>query len=298
MVCLFATSRKRILACARRAGCLASATMTSGVEWQARVGQNWAEMYRQTDRSFAGLTQTLLERIDRLPGDEVLDVGCGAGELTLAIARARPQARVTGIDLSADLVAVARERASERANVALIEADAASHVPDTAPDLIVSRHGVMFFADPVAAFGHLRQVAAPSAELMFSCFRSDAENPWASAVGALLSPTLPPPAGYVPGPFTFADTDLVRGLLSEAGWKQIGFEAVDYAYVAGQGSDPVADAEAFFARIGPFAQALRSAPVDRHESLRQRLRTLLARHVSGDLVVFPAAAWIVSARNV
>ena len=272
--------------------------MTSGPEWQSRVGQNWAAMYRQTDRSFAGLTARLLERIERLPGDCVLDVGCGAGEVALAVARSRPQAQVTGIDLSADLIAVARERAGQRSNVALAAADATSFVPDAPPDLIVSRHGVMFFADPVAGLGHLRQIAAPAAELVFSCFRGAAENPWASAVGGLLSHSPPPPpADYAPGPFAFADTDFVRGVLSEAGWQDIGFEAVDYAYVAGQGDDPVADAEAFFARIGPFAQALRSASVDQQEGLRQRLRALLARYVNGDLVVFPAAAWIVSARR-
>jgi len=271
--------------------------MTSGAEWQARVGQNWAAMYRQTDRSFAGLTQRLLERIGPVRGDTVLDVGCGAGEVTLAIARARPAAHVTGIDLSADLVAVARERAADRPNVSLVAADAASFMPDPAPDLIVSRHGVMFFADPVAAFAHLRQTAAARAELFFTCFRSPAENPWATEIGALLAQATAAPQGYTPGPFAFADTDFVRGVLSQAGWKGIDFEAVDYAYVAGQGDDAVADAEAFLARIGPFAQALRTAPADQQDDLRRRLRGLLLRRVSENLVVFPAAAWIVSARN-
>ena len=153
----------------------------------------------------------------------------------------------------------------------------------------------MFFPEPVPAFAHLRQIAAPGAELVFSCFRAAAENLWASSVGALLPAAPPPSPGYAPGPFAFADTDFVRGLLSEAGWKEIGFAAVDYAYVAGQGEDPVADAEAFFARIGPFAQALAMAPAEHREGLKHRLRALLNRHANGDLVVFPAAAWIVSA---
>ena len=82
--------------------------MTSGYDWEDIVGRSWADMYAQTDRSFAGLTQRLLERISPLPGEAVLDIGCGAGELTLAMTRARPRAEIIGLDVSAHLLAVAR----------------------------------------------------------------------------------------------------------------------------------------------------------------------------------------------
>lgn len=270
--------------------------MTSGAEWQAQVGRNWAEMYRQTDRSFTGLTQRLLERIEPLPGREVLDIGCGAGELSLAIARARPGARVTGLDISEDLIGAARQRGAERPDVEFLVGDAAQWTQPRAPDLLVSRHGVMFFADPPAAFKHLRQRAANGANLLFSCFRSAEENPWASGIAALVGAP-PPPSGYAPGPFGFADTDLVRAVLSQAGWKDIAFEAVDFAYIAGQGPDPVADAEAFFSRIGPFALAMRTLAGEERDVLSLRLRALLDRNASGRLVAFPGAAWIVSARS-
>lgn len=274
--------------------------MTSGVEWQAGVGRTWAEMYRLTDRSFAGLTQRLLDRLAAVPGQAIVDIGCGAGELSLALARTRPLAQVTGIDVSADLVAAARERAGDRSTVSFTVADAAQWQPTAPPDLLVSRHGVMFFDNPVTAFTHLRAISAPRASLLFSCFRAPAENPWARDVGAILPvPPSPPPAAphYAPGPFAFSDTDFLRAILSRAGWSSIAFEAFDFAYVAGQGDDPVGDAEAFFSRIGPFAAALRECPVEEHQGLRRRLRAVLDRHVSGNLVVFPAAAWIVSARN-
>lgn len=275
--------------------------MTSGAEWQAGVGRTWAEMYRLTDRSFAGLTQRLLDRLAQVPGQSIIDIGCGAGELSLALARTRPLADVTGIDVSADLVGAARERAGDRSTVRFMVADAAQWQPDGAgPDLLVSRHGVMFFDNPVTAFAHLRSIAAPRASLLFSCFRAPAENPWAMEVGAILPvPPPPPPAAphYAPGPFAFSDTDFLRAILSRAGWSSIAFEAYDFAYVAGQGEDPVSDGEAFFSRIGPFAAALRECPAEEREDLRRRLRAVLDRHISGNLVVFPAAAWIVSARN-
>lgn len=274
--------------------------MTSGADWQAGVGRTWAEMYRLTDRSFSGLTQRLLERLAIVPGRSIIDIGCGAGELSLALARTRPLTRITGIDVSTDLVAAAQARAGDRSTVDFTVADASQWRPVEAPDLLVSRHGVMFFDNPVTAFAHLHAIAAPRANLLFSCFRAPSENPWATEVGAILPvPPAPPPAAphYAPGPFAFADTDFVRAILSRAGWSSIAFEAFDFAYVAGQGDDPVADAEAFFTRIGPFAAALRESPADIHEDLRRRLRAVLDRHVSGNLVVFPAAAWIVSARN-
>src|SRR5690606_24970017 len=131
------------------------------------------------DRSFAGLTERLLQRCRDFAFESALDIGCGAGELTLAIARGWPECRITGVDISPQLVAVAQERGANRPNAAFVAADAATWRPETpwAPQLLVSRHGVMFFPDPMLAFAHLHQVAAPGAGLLFSCFRAWNENP-------------------------------------------------------------------------------------------------------------------------
>ena len=146
----------------------------------------------------------------------------------------------------------------------------------------------------------MRAISAPGANLLFSCFRDPGENPWATQIGALLPdppPPLPRPPVYAPGPFAFADTDFVRAILARAGWASISFEAFDFAYIAGQGDDAVGDAEAFFSRIGPFAGGLRALDEDARAQTRRKLRALLDRYESGNLVAFPAATWIVSARN-
>src|SRR6185436_7207978 len=141
--------------------------MTTKTDWQDQVGRTWADNYRSTDRAFSELTPRLLERIAARSGDAIADIGCGAGELSLALAAARPHARVVGVDVSPELLDVARQRGAKLDqvnqvyNVRFTLADAAQWAPDGfAPDLYVSRHGVMFFPDPVAAFGHLRGIAA------------------------------------------------------------------------------------------------------------------------------------------
>lgn len=271
--------------------------MTTGTEWRDAVGRNWAENYRLTDRAFAGLTERLLTRIGGLAERRMLDVGCGAGELALAIARGNPRAKVVGVDISAELVAAARERGASLTNVDFVEADAAHWQPaDFAPELLVSRHGVMFFDVPITAFANLRALAAPGAQMVFSCFRSAKLNPWASDLASLLA--LPEfGQGTAPGPFAFADEGYVHGILDNAGWQDIAFEPVDFAYVAGAGEDPVEDAMELFRRIGPAAPALRALEGEERTRAEGWVRDWVAEHRSGNLVAFPAAAWIVSARN-
>lgn len=271
--------------------------MTTGTDWRDAVGRSWAESYRLTDRAFSGLTERLLARIGGCEGTGTLDIGCGAGELALAIARGNPQTKVIGVDVSAELVAAARTRGDTLSNVDFVEADAAHWKPaEFAPDLLVSRHGVMFFDVPVMAFANLRAVAAPGACLVFSCFRSARLNPWASDLAALLK--LPEMSeGPAPGPFAFADEAYVRGILGNAGWQDVTLDPVDFAYIAGAGDDPVEDAMQLFRRIGPAAPALRALSGADRTRAESWVRDWVTEHRSGNLVAFPAAAWIVTARN-
>lgn len=271
--------------------------MTNLADWQGGVGRNWAAEWRRTDTSFSELTPLLLAAIAQEPGSRIVDIGCGAGEVSLAVATARPDADVIGVDVSPDLVVAATMRAGVLPNLSFTLADASTWSnPDGAPDLYVSRHGVMFFPDPQAAFTHLAEAAAPHTRMVFSCFRKAADNGWATAIAKLLPDTeCSPLQPFAPGPFAFAEPDHVRDCLR--GWRDITFSAIDFAYVAGVGPDAVAEAMALFSRIGPSAFAFRTLPTNERDIFEKRLLELVEAHHDGIRVTFPAAAWLVTATS-
>ena len=272
--------------------------MTDRRDWEGRTGRKWADEWRRTDRAFAGLTERLLSRVRRLSPTRVLDIGCGAGELSLAIAREHPATEVVGIDISAPLVEAAEERGENLPNVDFVLGDAATYRPERPCDLLVSRHGVMFFDDPPTAFAKLRTGTEPGGRLLFSCFRDRALNQWASELVALLPPgAVGPSDPRTPGPFAFSDRDYVSAILQSAGWADIEFDPVDFAYIAGSGGNPVADALSFFLTIGPAAAAAMELSPDERSAFIDRLERYLDDACDGSLIALSAAAWIVEARS-
>ncbi|GAA0315710.1 methyltransferase domain-containing protein [Sphingomonas oligophenolica] len=271
-------------------------------EWSGPVGDVWATEWQRTDRSFAGLAPRLnaaaIAAVAGIDAPAIVDIGCGAGATSLALAAALPAARICGIDISPGLTAIAATRAADLPNLRFATGPVEALVGDQAPvDLFVSRHGVMFFADPIAAFAAIRGAAAPAGRLVFSCFRDAALNPWASELlAAVLGGPQPVPAGYAPGPFAFADPDFVTPLLEAAGWCDVRAISVDYNYCAGEGADPIADALDLFSRIGPTARAIKAADPAERGAMLDRMADVLHRHRSGDTVDFPAAAWLWSAQ--
>ncbi len=272
--------------------------MFSTDEWTGRTGDMWADEWRRTDRSFAGLSAQLNAAILAAapPSGRAVDLGCGAGGTSIALANARSDLAVTGLDISSGLIAVARQRGERIPNLDFAVADTAALAPTTDADLLVSRHGVMFYPDPVAAFTSLRAASRPGAKLVFSCFRARKANEWAMVSDDLVGPASPP-SGYVPGPFGFADRAFAADVLAGSGWRDAEASEVDYRYVAGRGNDPVADAADFFTRIGPVARAIAEQPKSSRATLVSRLKELLTPHVTGDTVSFAAAAWIWTATN-
>lgn len=280
--------------------------MTEAAEWQGRVGDAWAEEWRRTDRTLRPVGEALITAAEAslrgCDGPSILDVGCGAGSTTLSLADRLPGARLVGIDLSQALVAVARQRAEGRADLRFEEANASRWAPDDAIrfDAIISRHGVMFFADPVAAFTHLRGLGAPDVRLVFSCFRPRAENPWVLAFDPILcrfAPDAlagPPPAT---GPFAFGDRDRVASILTAAGFVDPRFEPLDFDFVVGEGDNPVAEAVAYFTRIGPFAALIRELDDGRRAAAIEQLTDIVAAHAVDGAVRLRGAIWLVTARS-
>lgn len=288
-------------------------TPASGSEqaeyWNGRIGRLWADEYARFDRIFAELTQALLARARPQPGETILDVGCGAGGLALALARAAgPSGRVAALDLSDPMLAAARQRDANdpdptRAPICWQLGDAAAFPLGAEYDLIASRFGTMFFDDPAAAFTHLRRALKPGGRLTMLCWRRMDENGWAKvpleAVSQLVGPPEPSAPG-APGPFSFAEPERVRGILDEAGFSQIAWHAIDVTNPTGDaspGTSALADAVEFSLKVGPAAGLIREADDATKEKARAALEAALAPYLVDGAVRLGAACWIYEAMN-
>ncbi|MGE0597467.1 MAG: class I SAM-dependent methyltransferase [Hyphomonadaceae bacterium] len=272
-------------------------TQTQKEYWSGKVGGEWAAHADRIDRMLAPMTEAALARAAIQPGERVLDIGCGAGATSFAIARGG--ARVTGVDLSPPLLAVARARAQEGGHdVAFVEDDAgAAQFPERF-DAAFSRFGIMFFEQPAAALAHLRTLLRADGRFVFICWRRLPENEWATApieaVRLMLTAPLAAPDPNAPGPFAFAEADKVRRLLGEAGWRDVALTRWDGDILVGGGGSLEESAE-FLLRIGPCARAIADQGLDAEEA-RRRVMEHLAPRASAQGVALAAACWVVEAR--
>ncbi len=268
--------------------------------WNTSVGHSWAHYQELLDRQIAPLGQAAIRAAVPKLGERVLDVGCGCGETTLALAeQVGETGRVTGVDISRPMLDVAERRAAaspQASYIAFIEADAqTADLGAGGFDLIFSRFGVMFFADPTAAFANLRRLLKPGGRLSFVCWRPYVENRWmsapAEAVSALLPPS-PPTDPLAPGPFAFADPQRISTILSDAGFNLIQIDPHDQNISAGDMEAQVTLAY----RLGPLGSAARAHP-ELIERLDPLVRASLETFRTAEGVQMPAACWIVQARN-
>ncbi len=264
--------------------------------WNGPTGDRWAQSVALIERAEAAITGALLERAAPAAGERVLDVGCGCGSTTLALReRVGGGGAVTGIDVSAPMLAVARARPGA-AGVRFVEADAAAYPFRPEHDLVCSRFGVMFFADPEPAFANLRRAAAETGRLAFVCWRTVDDNPWVTAPMYAAREYLPaaePPPPHVPGPFAFVDRDRLHGILERAGWREIAIDRVDHAMDLGDTAEQAAGAAL---QIGPLARFAAELPDEARGRLRAHLVDALAPFAAPAGVALPASSWLVSAR--
>jgi SAM-dependent methyltransferase len=274
----------------------ANANREQAALWNGPSGQTWVREQALLDASFANFERLLIDEVARTGARRVLDVGCGSGATTLAIGRALgADGVVTGIDISAPLVELARDRAARDGVAAsFVLADAQTHeFADAGYDLAVSRFGVMFFEDPVAAFANLRGALRPGGQLRAITFRSPAENPFmttAERAAAPLLQNLPPRRPDAPGQFAFADRARVHGILAAAGWTAIDLGPIDVTCAF-----PARDLEGYFTRLGPVAPVLREADDTTRTRVIGALHAAFAPFVHGEEVRFVAACWMISA---
>lgn len=268
--------------------------------WNGPAGQKWVEQSNRLDSMLAVFADKILETATMSGAEKALDVGCGAGSLTIAASTmGDPEVGAHGVDVSAPLLALARKRATQAGSSATFEqADASAFNSATPFDLMISRFGVMFFEEPAAAFANIRSQIRPDGRLAFMCWQALTENDWAFAPLQAAMPLLneaPAPADpNAPGPFAFADRDRVSHILGDAGWRDIEIEAFQ-PLIQLPGDDLESSAK-FMLQLGPLsrliaAQGLAPEPIE--AALVERLAGSVTE--SG-AIKMNSACWIVSAK--
>jgi ubiquinone/menaquinone biosynthesis C-methylase UbiE len=267
--------------------------------WNGPGGQRWTDRQQMQDIMLAPVSDVLIDRAKVMAGERVIDIGCGCGATTIVLAqKVGPTGHVLGVDVSAPMLARARQIAPVDAAIDFVLADATIYPFDAAStDLLVSRFGVMFFAEPAVSFANMRKTLRPSGRLAFACWREPRENPWLMApLQAVYKhvPKLPQLGPEDPGPFSFASEHRVRRILSEAGFSKIAMEPGDFGLdvAIGRGLDAAVETAL---EIGPASRALEGQPANLREASRNSIREVLIPFARGESVSLPAAIWIVTA---
>jgi SAM-dependent methyltransferase len=268
--------------------------------WNGPGGQHWTDRQQTQDILLAPVADLLIDRAEARAGERIVDIGCGCGATTIAFAeRVGPTGHVCGIDISAPMLARARQMAPASPVIDFILADATVYPFEPASvDLLVSRFGVMFFAEPAVSFANMRRALRPSGRLTFACWREPRDNPWLmmplQAVDKHV-PKLPQPGPEDPGPFAFASEARVHNVLGDAGFQGIAMERCDLVLdvAIGRGLDAAVESAI---EIGPASRALADQPPDVIAAAANSIREALAPFAKGQAVPLGASIWIVTAR--
>ncbi len=263
--------------------------------WNGSAATSWVAAEERMDELLAPLSQHIVARAAVQPGEAVVDIGCGCGGTSLAMAAAG--ARVVGIDVSAPMLARAKQHGRGNDRVEFIEADAATHHFEPTFDLLVSRFGVMFFADPAAAFANLRSSLNPAGRLCFICWQSVAENPWLATPMGAAQPFLPDteaPDAEAPGPFSLADPEYLSRVLADAGFASIAIDAYSVEMRVGAN---LAEALEFYTHIGPLSSVLAGLEAANRGAAVAAVTEVLAASETAAGITLPGACWIVTANH-
>ena len=270
--------------------------------WNDRAAVTWTNFQDRLDAQFEPITALALGSAAPAAGEHAIDIGCGCGATVLALAdRLGPGGQVVGLDVSQPMAARARQRieAAGLTNARVIVSDAATHrFAEPRADLLFSRFGVMFFADPAAAFANLRTAMRPGGRLLFAAWRPLADNPWFSVpmqAAAALLPPQPPADPSAPGPFALADRDRTLGLLRAGGWQQAVLQRHDLGMrIAAPGQ--IEQATEFATHMGALGRILGEQPPEKRGPVQDAVAAALRRYDSPDGIVLQGSIWLISAR--
>jgi SAM-dependent methyltransferase len=278
---------------------------TGTQQHEHRALEGMEELYiREADRLEAingPFGEAMLDVARLQPSERVLDVGCGQGTTTLRAAQGvAPDGTAVGVDISAPLVALARQRAAAAGvgNVAFIHADAQAHpFQEHGFDAVISRFGTMFFQDPEAAFANLGRAIRQGGRLAIVCPNDPLKTEWVAVAFAAAAPQvgipdLGPPGA--PGPFAFADGDRLRRVLQAGGFHEITLQAVTRPIRMGDNAE---DVTAFITSLPEARQLFAGKPQDKVAAAIDALRQALVPYAGADGVVMNETAWLASAHR-
>jgi ubiquinone/menaquinone biosynthesis C-methylase UbiE len=267
--------------------------------WNGAAGDRWRNRQDMQDRLLAPISALAIARANPRQGERIIDIGCGCGATTRELAgRVGASGHVLGVDISEPMLGRARQLAPADAPLEFVLADATTYpFKPGAADLLFSRFGVMFFAEPAVSFANMRTGLRNGGRLTFVCWREPKENPWLilplQAVYRHV-PKLPQLGPDDPGPFSFASQERVRRILHDAGFTGIAMEPHDLSLdiSGGKGLDAAVKAAL---EIGPANLALEGQPPETRAAATQSIREALTPFARNDAVPLKAAIWIVSA---
>lgn len=262
--------------------------------WNSSGGDRWIKHEDLFDRFVQPFGDAALKLLNLRPGEHVLDVGCGCGQTLSIISNAvGPTGSTTGIDISAPMVERARQRVP---NATVLVGDAAAVQFERTFDALFSRFGVMFFAEPLTAFRHLRALLAPKGRMAFVCWRPLTENPWAEVPVRAVQSALPHAQGWSgsgPGPFSLANRETLTALLRDAGFASTQILPFDHdVELSTSGLDHAAT---FATTAGPASRLLVGASDEERSQARDAITNALRTYTVGERIALPGATWLVLA---
>ena len=270
--------------------------MVSTLDWNGKLGEMWANKVEAHDRLLGPIGDVGIALLGDIKGKRILDIGCGAGATSLAMAAAGAQ--VVGVDISENLLAKAKERDLENACTFLLS-DAATTDFGEPFDLIYSRFGAMFFPDPVEAWTRLRDQIVSGGKAVHVCWRDASLNEWVTfpleAVASILGDedTKVSPSG-VPGPFVWADQAVFTDIFEKSGW-EVSAEQVSGDILIGAGHNAVADAVQYAMQVGPLGSRIKTLEPDMRNAVMSSLENAMKSKLVNGQIRLKTEGWAITA---